>query len=83
MLWLFSLLGTLAGILLGAVLLIAWVLLKEIARGLVWLASAVIRGVRHPQDRSKSALEMAANDEIMEGSAQVYSLDERRKTREP
>jgi hypothetical protein len=70
MLWLGSLLGTLAGILLGAVLLVAWVLLKETASGLMRLASAV-RGRR----RGASAV---PDPETLPGGAQIYSLDERR-----
>lgn len=73
MLWLGSLLGTLAGILLGAVLLIAWVLLKEIARGLMRLASAV-RG----RGRPCRTASVVSNPETVPGGAQIYSLHERR-----
>ena len=73
MLWLLSLLGTLAGILLGAVLLIAWVLLKETARGLMRLAS-VLRG----RGRPCRAASVVPNHETVPGGAQIFYLHERR-----
>jgi hypothetical protein len=74
MLWLGSLLGTLAGILLGAAILIVWVLFKETARR---LARAGLRGIgrlcKAPPARSART---TAPDR-----ASVYSLDDARAWR--
>ena len=76
MMWLFSLFGTLAGILVGTVILIVWVLFKETARELVRLAKAV-RGARRPC-RATSAVPDPETVKTAPGGARIYYLHERR-----